>query len=371
MHLHKNGIVIMLLMLCLVMLGSCAQSPQRIEGAEGSGPRYAVDPYWPKPLPHNWILGQVAGIATDSKNHIWIIHRPRTVTEDERGATLTPSRFKCCVPAPPVIEFDQQGNVVQAWGGSGQGYDWPKNEHGIYVDPAGNVWLGGNDMTDHQLLKFTHDGQFLLQIGHPGSSEGSNSTSQLGRPAHMELDPLTNELFVADGYQNKRVIVFDASTGAYKRHWGAFGNRPDDTEMPVNNPQSTQFGNPVHCVRQSRDGLLYVCDRINNRIQVFRKSGEFVQQIVLEAQTLGTGSVWDLVFSEDAEQRYLYIADGSNNEVHIIERAHGQTIGSFGRAGRNAGDFHWVHNIAIDSQGALYTAEVDTGKRIQRFVKVH
>ena len=242
--------------LAAAFLAACAQTPQRIEGAAAPGPRYAVDPHWPKPLPNNWILGQVAGIATDSKDHVWVFHRPRSVTEDERGATLNPPRSKCCTPAPAVIVFDREGNVLRAWGGSGQGYEWPKNEHGIYVDPAGNVWLGGNDATDNQLLKFTADGKFLLQIGNAGKSEGSNSTTQLGRPAHMEVDPATNELFVADGYQNKRVIVFDASSGAYKRHWGAYGKRPDDAMAPLFNPEAPQFGNPVHCVRQTRDGLL-------------------------------------------------------------------------------------------------------------------
>jgi len=357
------------LVLAASLLAACAQAPQRIEGAAAPGPRYAVDPYWPKPLPNNWILGQVSGIATDGKDHIWVYHRPRTATEDERGATLNPPRSKCCMPAPPVLEFDREGNVLQAWGGPGPGYEWPKNEHGIYVDPAGNVWVGGNDATDHQIIKFTNDGKFLLQIGHAGASEGSNSTTQLGRPAHMELDPAANELFVADGYQNKRVIVFDATSGAYKRHWGAYGKRPDDAKAPLYNPEAPQFGNPVHCVRQTRDGLLYVCDRGNNRIQVFRKNGEFVRQIVLEPKTLGSGSTWDLIPTEDPGQRYLLVADGSNNEVHIIVRESGERIGSFGRSGRNAGDFHWVHNIAIDTQGSVYTSEVDSGKRAQRFVR--
>jgi len=299
-----------------------------------------------------------------------VIHRPRTATEDERGATLDPPRSKCCKPAPPVIEFDRAGNVLQAWGGEGRGYEWPKNEHGIYVEPAGNVWIGGNDATDNQILKFTNDGKFLLQIGHAGATEGSNSTTQLGRPAHMELDPAANELFVADGYQNRRVIVFDATTGAYKRHWGAYGKTPDDAKLPLYNTASPQFGYPVHCVRQTNDGLLYVCDRGNNRIQLFKKNGEFVRQIVLEPKTRGSGSPWDLIPTEDPGQRYLLVADGTNNEVHILLRESGECIGSFGRPGRNAGDFHWVHNIAIDSQGSVYTSEVDTGKRAQRFVRV-
>jgi DNA-binding beta-propeller fold protein YncE len=360
------------LVFVLAIAAGCAQHAQRVEGAAAGsgGPRYAVDPYWPKPLPNNWILGQVAGIATDSRDHIWVIHRPRTATEDERGATLNPPRSKCCVPAPAVLEFDAAGNMLRAWGGPGAGYEWPKNEHGIYVDPKGNVWIGGNDNTDHQLLKFTAEGKFLLQIGRAGASKGSNATDQLGRPAHMELDVAANELFVADGYLNKRVIVFDADTGAYKRHWGAYGNRPDDSKMASYNTDSPQFANPVHCVRQTRDGLLYVCDRANNRIQVFRKNGQFVRQFTLEPKTLGSGAVWDLIPTEDVAQKYLLVADGSNNEVHIMVRETGEKIGSFGRNGRNAGDFHWVHNIAIDTQGSVYTSEVDTGKRAQRFRKM-
>lgn len=368
---HVGRVFQFLFLLCLSLLVTgCAQtsSTQRVEGAT-AGPRYAVDPYWPKPLPNNWILGQVAGIATDRNDHIWVLHRPGTLTEDERGSTLTPPRSKCCSAAPPVLKFDREGNLLASWGGPGQGFDWPKNEHGIYVDPTGNVWVGGNANTDHMLLKFTGEGKFLLQIGKPGTSLGSNDTKQLGRPAHMELDAASNELYVADGYQNRRVIVFDANTGAYKRHWGAYGNRPDDAKLPDYNPQSPQFGNPVHCVRMTRDNLVYVCDRNNNRIQVFRKNGEFVRQMVLEPATKGSGSAWDLIPSEDASQRYLLVADGSNNEVHIVLRETGERIGSFGRPGRQAGDFHWVHNIALDSQGSVYTAEVDTGKRAQRFRK--
>ena len=357
----------------LLLLALCLAQPasaQRVEGAPGTGPRYVVDPYWPKPLPNNWILGQVAGIATDKDDNIWMIHRPLTLTEDERGATLTPQRSKCCSAAPPVLKFDRAGNLLSAWGGAGQGYDWPKNEHGIYVDPKGNVWVGGNAASDHMLLKFTAEGKFLLQIGKPGTSLGSNAPDQLGRPAHMEMDVAANELYVADGYQNRRVIVFDASTGAYKRHWGAYGKKPDDTKIADFNPESPQFANPVHCVRLTRDNLLYVCDRANNRIQVFRKNGEFVRQFVLEPATRGSGSTWDLIPSEDPAQTYLLVADGTNNEVHILRRASGERLGSFGRPGRQAGDFHWVHNIALDSEGSVYTSEVDTGKRAQRFKRV-
>ncbi len=352
-------------LLCLLLLvAACAAV------GTDSSPRYAVDPYWPKPLPNNWILGQVAGIATDKNDHIWIIHRPLTLTVDERGMTTTPPQSKCCVAAPPVMEFDREGNLLRSWGGAGANYDWPKNEHGIYVDPKGDVWVGGNAPTDHMLLKFTAEGKFLLQIGKPGQSLGSNSTTQLGRPAHMELDAASNELYVADGYQNHRVIVFDATSGAYKRHWGAYGNKPDDSKQADYNPESPQFANPVHCVRLTKDNLLYVCDRANNRIQVFTKNGEFVRQFVQEPATRGSGSVWDLIPSEDPAQKYLIVADGGNNEVRIVLRETGALVGSFGRPGRMAGDFHWVHNIAIDSQGSVYTAEVDTGKRAQRFRRV-
>ena len=345
---------------------------QRIEGATAAsgGPRYAVDATWPKPLPNNWILGQVAGIATSADGTIWMIHRPLSLTEDENGSKLVPKRSKCCGAAPPVLQFDRQGKLLRSWGGKGDGFDWPANEHGIYVDPKGDVWIGGNAATDHMLVKFTADGKYLMQIGKPGQSKGSNAPDQLGRPAHMELDAAANELFVADGYGNRRVIVFDAATGAYKRHWGAYGNRPDDAKIADYNPQSPQFANPVHCVRITRDNLVYVCDRMNNRIQVFKKSGEFVRQFVYEPDTRGSGSVWDLVPSEDPSQRYLLVADGTNNEVRITVRETGEVIGSFGRPGRQAGDFHWVHNIAVDAQGSVYTSEVDTGKRAQRFVRV-
>jgi hypothetical protein len=191
--------------------------------ATGLAPRFIVDPFWPKPLPKKWILGQVAGVAVDAQDHVWIIQRPKTLSEDEKGASLNPPRNECCVPAPPVMEFDSEGNLVQAWGGPGSGYDWPENEHGIFVDAQSNVWLAGNAEKDAHILKFTRDGRFQMQIGKPGMSKGDADTQNLNRPADVRVDPTTNELFVADGYGNHRVIVFDAATGRYKRHWGANG----------------------------------------------------------------------------------------------------------------------------------------------------
>ncbi len=333
-------------------------------------PRFQVDPFRPKPRPHHWINGQVGGVAVDAQDHVWIIHRPRLLTPAEKGAALDPPRSKCCVPAPPVIEFDRDGNVVQAWGGPGPGYDWPGREHGIYVDYKGFVWLGGNLDGDGAILKFTRDGKFVLQIGHAGPSKGSNDPTQLDKPADINVDPATNEVYVADGYGNRRVIVFDADTGAYKRHWGAYGRRPSDDKTPPYDPAApaaAQFGNPVHCAKLARDGLLYVCDRINDRIQVFRKDGTFVTEWFYEKKTLGNGSVWDLTIWPDAAQTYLLNADGENNEVRILRRSDGAVVGAFGRQGRFAGQFHWVHNIAVDSKGNVYTTEVDSGERVQKF----
>jgi len=199
--------------------------------ADGQAPKFQVDPWWPKPLPNNWLIGQAAGVAVDRHDHIWVIQRPRTLTEDERGATLSPPRSLCCVPAPPVLEFDVDGALLSSWGGPGAGYEWPLNEHGIFVDYQDNVWIGGNDAKDHQVLKFTRDGKFLLQIGRADQTGGDNDTQHLGRPANMNVDPATNELFIADGYKNHRVIVFDAQTGAYKRHWGANGRPPGDPSV--------------------------------------------------------------------------------------------------------------------------------------------
>ena len=334
-------------------------------------PKFQVDPFWPKTLPNNWIMGQAAGVAVDAQDHVFVVQRPRTLTDDEKAASLTPPRSKCCVAAPPVLEFDQEGNVVKAWGGPGDGYNWPVNEHGIFIDAKGFVWLAGNGETDGMILKFTHDGKFVMQIGKSGPQTDSNDTSRLGRPANMTVDIAANELYVADGYFNHRVIVFDSETGAFKRMWGAYGKPPTDEKMPAYDPAaapSAQFGNPVHCVRISKDGLVYVCDRANDRIQVFKKDGSFVKEMVVEKNTLANGSVWDLEIWRDANESFLINADGANNEVRTLIRDTGEIVGRFGRNGRMAGDFHWIHNLALDSRGNIFTTEVDNGKRAQKFV---
>jgi len=358
---------------CLTGLALIAASNAWTTAHADGVPRFTVDAAWPKPLPNAWILGEIGGLAVDSHDHIWVYQRPRSLTDDERGAVVDPPTSKCCRPAPPVLEFDRDGNLLQAWGGPGSGYEWPEREHGISVDGQDNVWIAGNGKSDAQVLKFTRDGRFLQQIGHAGHTSGSNSPTDLGRPALAIVDPGAGELYIADGYGNRRLLVLDASTGEYKRHWGAYGNRPDDTELGKYDPaapRAQQFRTPVHCVRIANDGLVYVCDRVNNRVQVFQKDGKFVREFVLEPATRFVGSVWDVALSEDAQQKYLYVADGTNNEIHILLRATGERLGAFGRGGRQAGQFHWVHAIGIDSQGNVYTGEVDSGKRVQKFLRL-
>jgi len=333
-------------------------------------PQFQVDALWPKPLPNNWILGQVAGITVDRFDRIWIVQRPNSLTPRERAAEQNPPPSKCCVAAPPVLVFDQSGNLLRAWGGPGPGYQWPETEHGIFIDDNDFVWFAGSGKPDGQLLKFTMDGKFVLQIGKSGTGNDSSSTERLGSPADIAVDTVAREVFAADGYANRRIVVFDSETGAYKRHWGAYGKKPSDEKTPpydAAKPPSQQFGNPVHCVRFDKDGLVYVCDRTNDRVQIFRKDGTFVSEHFYEKNTLATGSVYELVFSPDKEQKFIYMIDGANGEVRIIDHVTKEVLERFGRVGRQAGQFIALHNVSVDHQGNIYTAEVNTGQRIQRF----
>jgi len=346
-------------------------------------PTYEVDPMWPKPLPNNWLVGAIAGIAVDARNHVWIVHRPGTLQPNE-----TRSFWRA---APPVLEWDETGNLVSAWGGPGNGYEWPDLEHGIYIDPDDNVWLGGGGEKDAQILKFTREGRFVMQIGRKGQNTGSNDTRNLGAAANMTLDRGSGELYVADGYVNHRVIVFDAATGAYKRHWGAYGKTPDDSyftrageRLPSPFSGAVQFENRpsqydpdgppppqfriVHAVRIANDGLVYVCDRTNDRIQVFRKDGTFVKEQFIARGTLGSGSVWDIAFSTDTAQTYLIVIDGTNQQVYIVDRQTLAVVSGFGHAGHWAGQFYGAHNLATDSSGNLFIGETYEGKRVQKFV---
>ena len=347
---------------------------QRHAEAQGSSviaPMFEVDPLWPKPLPNNWLMGWSIGLWVDERDYVWMIHRGASgLHNNEKGAELNPPIAECCRTAPPVLVFDPDGNLVRSWGGPGAGYEWPQSNHGIHIDYKGNIWIGGNGEKDAQLLKFTSDGKFLMQAGHSGKNGGSNDLENFGRVAKIWVDAKTNEAYVADGYLNKRVAVLDADTGKMKRYWGAYGNKPDDTNLGPYDPKAApaqQFRNPVHCIERSNDGLVYVCDRANDRIQVFARSGRFEKEFRVEPQTLQNGSVWDLVLSEDKAQKYLFLADGANGQVLVLERDTGKVLSSFGRNGRMAGEFKWVHNIAIDSKGNLYTSEVGTGRRAQKF----
>ena len=371
-----------------VVAGELARVPADASGAgvPGGVAQFAVDPYWPRPLPNNWILGQVAGLSIDPANdHVWIIHRPWTVQATNAGATPVttvrdntwgsdPLQATCCVTAPAVLEFDPEGNVVRSFG-AGEGYEWFNSEHGIHVDHNGNVWVSGNGADDHQILKFTQDGRLLGTIGGIGVSRGSNDTNSVNRSAIFEVDPETNELYVADGYGNRRVIVFDAETLAYRRHWGAYGEPPVDQDPGPWDPNaapSRTWRTPVHGIAISNDDLVYVTDRPSNRIQVFQKDGTFVKEAVLAPLTYGPGSTWEVVFDPlDTEQRFIYVPDGTNKKVWTLDRETLQPVYSWGRGGHAPGEFDWLHNLEFDSQGNIFTAEVQTGHIIQKFARVN
>jgi hypothetical protein len=372
----KNRVIAAGFLVGLGALVVAERTFERIASAEPAGgqmveaPRFEVDPMFPKPLPNNWLLGQAIGVGVDAQDRVWIVHRPDGLSPTEVGADQDPPASACCSKAPPVLAFDQAGTLVAHWGGPGQGYDWPSSNHGLFVDHKGNVWIGGNVGTDAHVLKFTQDGKFLAQYGTPGQNKGSHDTENFGRVAKIFVDPKMNEAYLADGYGNKRVAVIDADTGAFKRYWGAYGNKPDDTNPGTYDPDAPpaqQFRNPVHCADLSNDGLLYVCDRPNNRLQVFTREGKFVKEAFFHKRTLGDGAVWDVAFSKDPQQRYLYMADGKNERVFIVERDTLEILSSFGGGGRQPGQFFAVHSIATDSKGNVYTTETYEGRRLQKF----
>jgi len=347
-------------------------------------PHFEVDPMWPKPLPNHWVLGSTIGVSVDERDHVWIIHRGSpTLGNNEKGLELNPPTGECCAAAPPVLEFDPEGNLVGHWGGPGEGYEWPVSNHGITIDYKGNVWIGGNGDQDSQVLKFTKQGKFLMQAGKSGARKGpnnaqgnptyvggSNDQVSFGRVAKIFVDPAANEAYIADGYLNKRVAIIDADTGKLKRYWGAYGNKPDDTNLgpyKPDAPPAQQFRNPVHCADLSRDGLVYVCDRQNDRLQVFTKEGKFVKEMFYAKNSLSEGSVWDIAFSKDPQQTYIFLADGRNMKIRVLRRDTLEELTSFGDGGRQPGQFYAVHSIAIDSKGNLYTTETYEGKRVQKF----
>ena len=359
----------------LAALGVIERAVEQRAAAQAKGavmaPRFEVDPLWPKPLPNHWVIGQAIGVTVDDQDHVWIVHRDNLLGANEAAASQNPPTAACCVKAPPVLEFDPAGNVVGHWGGPAEGYDWPASNHGITVDHKGNVWIGANEGSDAHLLKFTKAGKFIAQFGKPGQGKGSNDTENFGRPAKIFVDAKTNEAYIADGYGNKRVAVIDADTGKLKRYWGAYGNKPDDTNLGNYDPAAPpaqQFRTPVHCAELSNDGFVYVCDRPNDRIQVFKPDGTFVKEIFVAKTTLGDGSVWDIAFSKDPQQKFIYLTDGKNEKIYIIQRDTLQILTSFGDGGRQPGQFFAVHSIAVDSKGNIFTTETYEGRRLQKFV---
>ena len=364
------GAGILALVIALGIGQTVLQSRVDAQARMVDAPKFEVDPLWPKPLPNHWLLGSAIGIWVDEQDNVWIIHRSSaTLNDNEKALALKVG--ECCVGAPPVLVFDPAGNLVRSWGGPGPGYEWPESNHGIHVDYKGNVWIGGNGAKDAQILKFTKDGKFLMQVGHYGQNAGSNNLDNFGRAAKIWVDPKTNEAYVADGYLNKRVAVLDADTGKMKRYWGAYGNKPDDKDLGKYDPSAPppqQFRNPVHCVERANDGLVYVCDRQADRIQVFRADGTFVKEAFFAKNTLGSGSTWDLAFSKDSQQRFIFVADGTNEKVRIVLREPLQELTNFGDGGRQPGQFFGVHSIATDSKGNIYTTETYEGKRLQKFV---
>lgn len=372
--MHRRNILVgVALAGVLVVLGYGQAALQNAAVAEGvQAPIFEVDPLWPKPLPNHWVLGSAIGVGVDSRDHVFVIHRRNSFNQrTETGAAADPPTSECCIPAPNILEFDPLGNLVGHWGGPGDGYDWPSSNHGLTIDHKDNLWIGGNGRGDAHVLKFTRDGKFLMQIGKPGQPVDSNSTDHFGRVAKISFDASANEAYLADGYANKRVVVIDADSGEFKRYWGAYGNKPDDTSLgryDPDEPRAQQFRNPVHCAEPSNDGLVYVCDRVNDRIQVFKTDGTYVDEVLIAPQTLGDGSTWDIAFSRDPEQTYMYLADGKNMKVYIMDRKGLEILTSFGGGGRQPGQFFAVHSIATDSKGNIFTTETYEGKRVQKFV---
>jgi DNA-binding beta-propeller fold protein YncE len=395
--MKRNHYIAAAFVATILVLGLCLAMVERraaVQAASVMAPMFEVDPLWPKPLPNHWLMGMTIGVSVDAQDNIWIIHRQGSLEKGELHATTNPPIAMCCAAAPPVLEFDQDGNLLRHWGGPGNGYDWPDSNHGITIDYKGNVWIGGNgrgpsagpgpggapdesaasatrSYNDNMVLKFTQDGKFLMQIGKPNSSKGSNDVENLRLPAKTFIDKQENEVYVADGYGNHRVIVYDADTGKYKRHWGAYGHKPDDTDMGNYNPDAPppqQFRNPVHCAELSVDRLLYVCDRVNDRIQVFHPDGTFIKEAFVAKRTLGSGSAWDIAFSKDPQQKYIYLVDGENDRVHILLRDTLEVLTTFGEGGRQPGEFYGPHSIATDSKGNIYVTETYRGQRVQKFV---
>lgn len=377
--MQKRNVTIGLALVGVITIVACAaETLDGMASGEGSVPLFEVDPFWPKPLPNHWLIGPTIGVTVDDSDGIWIVQRntpDQFAARTEIGLAQDPPLSDCCQPGPPVLHFDHDGNLLHAWGGPGTetgDYTWPSSNHGITVDNMGNVWIGGNGGQDRHILKFTTDGQFLAQYGEPGADLDSQSRTNFGQVAKVNFIEETNEIFVADGYGNQRVAVLDAATGEMKRFWGAYGNEPPQgTDRPPpyqpGEEPPQQFRTPVHCADRANDGLVYVCDRPSNRLSVFQTDGTFVEQRIIAPQTLSQGSTWDVAFSPDADQQFMYLADGQNMKVYVMDRQSLDILYSFGDGGRQPGLFFAVHSIATDTEGNIYTTETYEGSRLQKF----
>ena len=369
--MQRRHLINLVFLFPMLLIGCVQEARNESDGDQNETvvPFFSVDPSWPMELPNNWILGSVTGVFVDRGQHVWVTHLPETLTAEETSAIQDPPIGTCCAPAPVVIEFDQDGRVVQAWGDSSQNVeDYPRNPHGIFVDHNDFVWVGS--YRHHRVMKFSRSGEVLLTLGKYDQNAGSNDTELLGGPAGIWVDPTTNEAYIADGYRNRRVVVYDGDSGEYLRHWGAYGETPDDQydygDRNPEGPPVLQFST-VHGILGSNDGLIYVADRRGNRIQVFLQNGEFVTEKIVAPRTLASGSAFVFAFSPDKEQKWLYMADGTNHKVWILERETLDIAGEFGRGGRQLGQFLRPHGMGADSKGNLYVGEASTGRRIQKF----
>jgi hypothetical protein len=372
----KRNLTIGAAFLAVLATLAVAQSKLETAAAQAQGqvmaPRFEVDPTFPKPLPNGWYQGQSIGLWVDAQDHVWIVHRPDVLDAVEGAGDQKTG--ECCKAAPPILEFDQQGNLLRHWGGQdGPGYQWPASNHGLNIDNKGNVWIGGNGAPDGHILEFTQDGKFVKQVGKKGVTRDSLSTEHFYQVAKVFFYAPSNEVFVADGYGNRRVAVIDADSGKMKRFWGAYGKPPDDAAAAAQGPYDPtvtyqQFRGPVHCADVSVDGLVYVCDRTSDRLQIFKTDGTFVREIYTQRDSRGDGAVWDVAFSRDPQQKYLYVADGRNQKLRIFDRASMAELTTFGKGGHYPGEWYSLHNIATDSKGNLYTVETYEGRRLQRFM---
>lgn len=361
---------------------------ERIAPAGVKMPRFKVDAAWPA-MPDDLLLGQVSGVAVGPDDSVWVVHRPQSLTNTDTGLAQTPPIAVCCKAAPPVVRFAADGHYLSGWGGAAiaptiDGVNqWPASLHGVFVDKGGSVWFGGNGKGDHVVMNYSAEGKYLRQFGRREKTGGNDAADQLGNPS--DVNHSDGVVLISDGYVNRRVIGFDDTSGAYKGRWGAYGRPPSgpvlagdfDQSHAVDpsraaDPKAAIFNSIVHCVVPTRDGHLYVCDRNNNRAQLFRRERDggltFVRDLVIAGETGGTHTVTDIAFSPDAEQTYLYVADMMNGRIWILRRKTHEVLGAIGRVGRQAGQFTWLHSIDTDSQGNIYTTEVNTGRRVQKLV---